>query len=163
MAKNRLALIRKDLNIGIRDIEDKTNVANSVVSLLENERRKFRQEHLDVICELLQVSHDYLLGNSDLGIFIYDKDNNKYAISEKEYLEMRKDIEIIYEKYPTTVDIPENNVRYLAKGFYKRLIKYEYISNYTNILKNNIIRLLDRLNKKDLQKTYDFINHFILK
>ena len=163
MAKNRLATIRKDLGIGIRDIEKGTNIANSVVSLLEKEHRLFRQEHLDPICELLQVSHDYLLGNSDLGIFIYDKDNNKYAISDKEYLEMRKDIEIVYEAYPTPVDIPKNNVRYLAKGYYKRIIKYEYINNYNHILKNNIIRLLDRLNAKELKKTYDFINDYILK
>ena len=104
--KNKLYFLRKDIGFAIRDVDKATGICNTTVSMLENGLRLFRQVHIEALCELFQVSPNYLIGNSEEGIIVYDYQNNKIYLSESEYIKLRDKIEITI-KSVNTISIPE--------------------------------------------------------
>ena len=58
----RIKLRRKELNIKQNELAEKLNISNNHLSSVENGREKPSLELLLNICELLNVTPDYLLG-----------------------------------------------------------------------------------------------------
>ena len=159
--KNKLAYLRAELGTTVRDVEKYTGISNTSISFLENERRFFRQEHLDVLCDLFQVSHDYLLGNSNTGIYLYDNDNNKYVISEMEYLSYKPNIKISFVDYPNNEKCFDDDLRYHSKGYFKRTLTSNE-NEKKSLVKNKLIKIIDTLGIRELEKITNIIEELFI-
>lgn len=62
---NNLRKLRNEQKITMDELSAKTNISKSVISYLENEKRPFTQEHLEILSKFFKVSIDYLLGKTD--------------------------------------------------------------------------------------------------
>lgn len=62
---NRLKRLRQDARLTIRELSEKTGFSIAVLSRLENEKRPFTQQHLEILSQFFDCSFDYILGKSD--------------------------------------------------------------------------------------------------
>lgn len=62
---NRLKKLRQDARLTIRELSEKTGFSIAVLSRLENEKRPFTQQHLEILSQFFDCSFDYILGKSD--------------------------------------------------------------------------------------------------
>lgn len=85
---NNLRKLRNELGYTTRDLQDATGIAYSNISLLEAEKRPFREAHIKALTAFFNVTTDYLLGKSDVGYICYakDSDDDQIVISESDYL-----------------------------------------------------------------------------
>ena len=155
----------------IRDVEFYTTISNTTISVLENEKtRTFRQEHSDCFCEFFQVSHDFLLGNSDNGIFVYTTDNRKLSISKSDYIAIRDKLDIECIEYPKSVESFETAVDNASKrkvykpiAFIKRTINDDTgQAEKLRLLRQRYNKMGERLNVNELEKIIKFLEDFIL-
>lgn len=163
--KNKLAYLREESKMPIRELEKWTNIKNTSISMLENEveGRAFRQNHIEVLTDLFQVTSDYLLGNSNEGIIIYTHDNNKLLITEDEYIRLKGKMKIETIKFNPLAPFDDGNREYHAKGFVRR----ELLGNVDEIDKRNIYKkrydnIGERLTASQLEKVIKFMEDYIL-
>ena len=178
-AKNKLFFMRNQLNLNIRDIEKMTTslnsksnnncLSNTTISLLENGKRPFRQTHIDCLCDLFQVTPNFLLGIDDVGIIVNGNTNNKLYISEQEYLKLKSNGKIleVYIEYPRNKDMEllsiNDRLEYIANGYYKRTILGSATDeDLKAILKRKYENIGERLSVEELEKVIKFIEDFIL-
>lgn len=62
---NNLRKLRKEKNLTLVELAEKTRISKSALSFLENEKRTFTQEHLEILTTFFGVSTDYLLGKTE--------------------------------------------------------------------------------------------------
>ena len=62
---NRLKRLRQDARLTIRELSEKTGFSIAVLSRLENEKRPFTQQHLEILSQFFDCSFDYLLGKTN--------------------------------------------------------------------------------------------------
>ena len=78
----RIKEIRKSKKITAKALADQVNVAESTMSLYENGKREPDFETLSKIANYLEVSIDYLLGNSDISTPNANSETSQKEISE---------------------------------------------------------------------------------
>lgn len=62
---NRLKKLRQQQRLTVRELANKTGFSIAVLSRLENEKRPFTQQHLEILSQFFDCSFDYILGKSD--------------------------------------------------------------------------------------------------
>lgn len=159
--KNKLYFLRKDIGFAIRDVDKATGICNTTVSMLENGLRLFRQVHIEALCELFQVSPNYLIGNSEEGIIVYDYQNNKIYLSESEYIKLRDKIEITI-KSVNTISIPEDTDYKVNKIVYRKLTVLPNEEDMISNLRKKYMNIGQRLTREELEKVIKFIEDFVL-
>lgn len=165
---NKLRKLRKDCNITLRDLRDYTQIPNGNLSLIENERRPFRQKHIDILSAFFDVTSDYLLGRSDTGIIVYTQNGEPFTLNEKEFDELKGKIEI------TVVDreISDLKLVFDSNNQFKEIVsRYMVYREFrpslselelTPILTNKLSELAKRMSSRDLEKTIKFIEDYVL-
>ena len=62
---NNLRKLRKEKKMTLDELAKATRISKSGLSYLENEKRPFTQEHLEILSTFFSVSTDYLLGKTE--------------------------------------------------------------------------------------------------
>ena len=62
---NNLKKLRLQNNLTLQELAKKVNIVASTISYLENGKRQFTQEHLELLSKFFNCSTDYLLGKTD--------------------------------------------------------------------------------------------------
>ena len=62
---NNLKKLRIQNNLTLKELSKKVNIVTSTISCLENGKRQFTQEHLEILSKFFECSTDYLLGKTD--------------------------------------------------------------------------------------------------
>lgn len=62
---NRLKKLRKEKNMTVRELEEKTKIGFSVISKIELGKSSLNQDYLITLSKFFNVSADYLLGLSN--------------------------------------------------------------------------------------------------
>lgn len=95
----RIKLRRKELNIKQNELAEKLNISNNHLSSVENGREKPSLELLLNICELLNVTPDYLLlGNMHTNDISQDILTGLRLCSEEDVLLIRNMIELLIKR-----------------------------------------------------------------
>jgi len=63
---NRLKELRNERGLALKSVQSDTGITSSVLSYIENGRRPFTQNTLEILCKYFNVSTDYMLGKSDI-------------------------------------------------------------------------------------------------
>lgn len=63
---NRLRQLREERGMTLKSLGLETNISYAVISFIENEKRPFTQNTLEILCKYFNVSTDYMLGKSDI-------------------------------------------------------------------------------------------------
>ena len=166
--KNNLCYLRTECKLTVRDLSEKTGISNPTISLLENEARLFRQQHVNVLCDLFQVTSDFLLGNNDRGIIVWNK-SNKLFLTRTEYSKLKDYITTEYIKYDE-VNSSENEFdRLIAKkgykssGYFYRTLTNEIDNeDKKTLLLDKLNSITSRLSSEEIEKVIKFIEDFIL-
>ena len=95
----RIKLRRKELNIKQNELAEKLNISNNHLSSVENGREKPSLELLLNICELLNVTPDYLLlGNMHTNDISQDILTGLRLCAEEDVLLIRNMIELLIKR-----------------------------------------------------------------
>lgn len=62
---DRIIFLRNELNLSQKELADKVNINNSVLSRIESNKRPIRDDELISLAKTLDTSIDYILGISD--------------------------------------------------------------------------------------------------
>lgn len=87
---NNLKFLRTYADVTLRDVAKHTNIVHSTVGELENEKRPFRETHIEALCDFFNCSSDFLLGKTKDGIYIETKQGVK-SLTREEYVTYRLD------------------------------------------------------------------------
>lgn len=155
MGKNKLGELRTSLGLTTKELERYTNISATVITLLENGNRPFRENHIDAFSEFFKVTTDYLLGKSDYGICVVDGNGDSIYYLESLYNDLLNsnslNISIVQDKLPISYVV--NNKTISQPRFYVLRL----ISDSTNLdkherLKNKAISLISNLHNVELEK-----------
>lgn len=159
--ENKLKKLRDEFNFSLRMLAELINVTYSNISYMENGKVGITQKRIISLTELFQVSSDYLLGISNIGIFITVEGGNETLV--------RNIDECTLDKLKS-----ENKVYYKN---YKRMCKYEDIidlektsstptiqtvENSADQLQE-LLKLISNMNKIEIEKTLYFIQEILKK
>lgn len=61
---NNLKKLRLQNNLTLQELSKKVNIVASTLSYLENGKRQFTQEHLEILSKFFDCTTDYLLGKA---------------------------------------------------------------------------------------------------
>lgn len=109
MFGSRIKGVRRELSMTQRDLAMKLGVSSSAVNMWESEKRMPDYLTIGRICEILNVSSDYLLGRSD------KKDNNYN-------LDTLDTTSLIIEKYMFIDEYGKTMVSNVIENEYQRCI-----------------------------------------
>lgn len=164
---NRLKALRERTSVSLRDVERYTGISHTVLHLLENGQRQFREIHIGKLCHFFDVKADYLLGNSQEGIGVFFNqsadDDDHVFVSEKELDTIHVDISIVGASKPPTDDA----FRIGDAKFYSGAQVYRSANiNKEDASVEQSVRLLinqelDTLDIYDLEKVLKFIKEYI--
>lgn len=156
---NRLRELRLENGLTTIELEKYTGLIRSTISMLENEKRKFRQTHIDLLTSFFNVSSDYLLGKTDVGISVFSKDTgNSTEVSLSDYISLKPKLEITIVK--RDVDMIGFGFDFSPYFIYREFVGEE--DNKNMDLKTKLTSLADRMTKKELEKAIKFIEEYIL-
>lgn len=166
---NNIKLLRDELTLTTRDIEEYTGICYSVVNLLETEKRPMREKHIQAFASFFNVTSDYLLGINKYGYIVYPKGQDDYiVISEEEYLKYRRDgkVKLEYVKlnsFETTIIEDGKEPKILFQPPYQliREIDFGEIENKRRLLEE-LNDLGNQMSDEQLYNTIDFIKKYIL-
>lgn len=63
---NRLKELREERGLALKSLNADTAISTTVLSYIENGKRPFTQNTLEILAKYFNVSTDYLLGKSDI-------------------------------------------------------------------------------------------------
>jgi len=163
---NRLKELRESLKISIRELSSQTGISYTVLSYLENEKRNFRQCHIDTLIAYFDVTSDYLLGKGDYGVIVYRRnDNDALILSDGEYKKLYKYItfKVLRNNLPLELKIKTKNEINVLLPEYSvfRELNYNDDQVTKDVLKNKVIDLLNNMDINQLDKTIKFIEQYI--
>ena len=92
---NNINKLKQELRLSFRDLEKYCDISASGITLLSQEKRPFRQSHIDSLTSFFNVTSDYLLGKSDKGYIVFlENDSQPLVLSESEYLSAKPNIKL---------------------------------------------------------------------
>ena len=165
---NNLNRLKNELKLSYRDVSKYCDISASGIQLLANEKRPFRQAHIEALTSFFNVTVDYLLGKSDVGYIVFSEDDGKpLTLSENEYLSVKDNIELtIIEGDGFGATIHENDKEwniYIPKYFVHRELKgsiTDYDLEFGLLAKAN--SLIKDMDNEKLKKLIKFIEDYLL-
>ena len=170
---NRLKQLRTKAKLTLRDVEKCVNIRNATLSAIENGKQPFREIHVQKLTSFFDVSSDYLLGYSKIGIGIYfngtaDDDDHAY-ISESEYEQISERYEIrelLIEHANSlqwVIKTPVEETRFIRnkKSIFREVDIPKEKANIQSSVRNAIINEINRLDTQELNKVLKFIKEYI--
>ena len=167
---NRLKQLRKQVGLSSRELAKYTGIAYSTITYLENEKRPFRQAHIDTLTSFFNVTSDYLLGRNDYGFIVHAEfGDDTFIFTESEYQKLATAIteEIIYiggQANALNISIKEEKTVFIPTHCVYRELKGnadDYDLKDTLSLK--LTELTKRMTSSDLKKAIKFIEDYIIK
>lgn len=169
---NRLKQLRARSQITLRELSKYVNIRVATLNLIENSKQPMREIHMLKLTNFFDVTSDYLLGYSNVGIGIYfesSDDGEDHAYISSSELEKLNERYEINEKLLTHT--PESFViktisqeTRLYRGEYSIFRSVNISKENANIsesVKEKIIVEINRLNSNELEKVLKFINEYI--
>ena len=163
--KNRLSELRNSLGLTTKELERYTNISATVITLLENGSRMFKENHIDAFTDFFVVTSDYLLGKSDYGVGIVDNDGNSVYYFESQYNDLlnANSIDVSIEQNTFRISYISDGKKITEPKFYVlRLINNPVALDEHERLKNKAISLISNLHNDELEKTIKFIEEYIM-
>ena len=166
---NRLKSLRNEMNLSLREVSNYTGISNPVLSVLENGKRPFRQEHISILTAFFNVTSDFLLGRTDYGYIVMPEfGDGEITLSEGEYKRLRDHItlsiisvgarETLKVGTPVetqTLTIPDTVVYREIKGSIG-----DY--NMQDALGTKLNELAKHMTSEELERSIRFIEEYIL-
>ena len=163
--ENNLKRIRQDSKISLKQLEEYVSISNANLSLIENQKRPFRQWHIDLLTSFFQVSSDYLLGKSDYGIVVHNENGDELILTSQEYADLIGKVSKTIIKLGDETNIVNVGGKKIIvpkycvyRDFTDRLREYDL----TPILTNKLNNLVKRMTSQEIEKTINFIEQYIL-
>lgn len=166
---NKLRYLKTQAHISNRDIEKYTGIKNPTISLLENEKRPFRQIHIDKLTSFFNVTTDYLLGRSDIGFIVFPEyGDEELLLSEQEYIDLQKSITVtIISRQPVNAtlgggqeEISINETPYVV---YRELKDDVGEADKRAVLIRQFKDLTKSMTTEEIERATKFIEEYILK
>lgn len=168
--------LRAECNISSMKLTEYTCISNSVITYLENEKRQFRQNHLEKLTYFFQVTVDYLLGKGDYGIVVEDKFGQEITLTESEYLTLKDKIrvEIVHENTeedllifaPREVTFKKDGTMAVDYFMTQYRVKRTLFTDEEVISKRNLLSKYteygNKMTSEQIAKAIKFIEEYIL-
>ena len=146
---NHLKYLRTKTNLSLRQLSKECGLSDSLLSLLESEKRMWRLSHIETLTSFFKVSSDFLLVKSDYGILIEVK-SGFAAITKEQYEEyLSNDLIKEYVQYGSVWRIPDDKLEEQLDPTINQDIREEI----TNEMKT--------MSRKELEKVLKFIKEFV--
>ena len=162
---NNLKYLRNLYRISLRNLIPYVNITESVLSCLENGKRQFLQSHIDRITAYFDVTSDFLLGKSDVGIKCYlEYTGEEVLLSRSDYNRLQKYIKTerkdrgFSDEFSITID-DENETFTLPQFYLYRTLKSDAVDI---VIKNKVLERINKMSNEELKKTLSFIDTYIL-
>lgn len=166
---NNLRYLRNLAGISTRELSERTGIVNSTITFLEKETRPFRQAHIDRLVSFFDVTVDFLLGRSDVGIYVYPQyGEEKLLFTLEEYKNLQDKIEttIINRFAPLNVKITGKTEEFYIETpscVYREIKGNASDYETSETLISNLNSLMKKMSIDDLKKTKKFIEDYIIK
>lgn len=166
---NNLKYLRKLSGLSMRELASYTGVMTSTINYLEKEQRPFRQVHIDRLTSFFDVTVDFLLGRSDVGIYVYPQfGEEKLLFTQEEFNNLRDKITCDVLVRPATISakfVGKTEDTYIETSHYVYREIVGKASDYetTENLIASITGMLKKMSAEDLEKTKKFIVDYIIK
>ena len=166
---NRICVLRKELKLSQRELAKRCGVTYSIIAYLENEKRPFRQIHIDKLTAFFSVTSDFLLGRSDNGYVVFpNKKDEPILLTAQEYGRLRDHINIRIIKV-NPINIMVKGSKEITTIYQGEYTVFREIDNKlsdtetTDLLYNELQTLVKKLTAEDLEKLINFIKDYIIK
>ena len=167
---NRLKKLRTEADISLRELQRYTGITNTVLSLLESNKRPFRQAHIDTLSSFFNVTSDFLLGRSDTGYIVFTEyGDDELLLSENEYNRLigHIDVKVIYKGGETTtldIDTPIQEQRVVITPYvvYRELKGTVKDYDLQETLYQKYLDAGKHMTTDELKRTIKFIDDYIL-
>jgi len=166
---NKLHYLKAQVHVSNMNLERYTGIKNSTISFLENEKRPFRQVHIDRLTSFFNVTTDYLLGKSDIGFIVFPEYGDEpIVLSESEYQELRPHItETIIKRTPINATVSDGQVEtsinetpYLV---YRELKNDVDETSKRSFVVRKFRDLTNQMTTSEIERATKFIEEYILK
>ena len=166
---NNLRYLRNQVGISTRELSERTGIVNSTITFLEKEQRPFRQIHLDILTSFFDVTVDFLLGRSDVGIYVFPQyGDEKLLFTLEEYNNLQDKISttIITRKSPLNVKITGKTQEFFVETpscVYREIVGNAEDYHTSESLIASVNSMMKKMSTEDLEKTKKFIEDYIIK
>jgi len=166
---NNLKYLRALSGLSTRELSERTGIVFSTISLLEKEQRPFRQVHIDRLTSFFDVTVDFLLGRSDVGIYVYPQYGDEkllFTLEEYKNLESQIDTRIIARKVAFTGKITGKTEEFFIETptcVYREIKGNASDYETSETLIESVNSLMKKMSTDDLKKTKKFIEDYIIK
>lgn len=161
----RFSKLRRERFETIQDLANATFIDRSTLSRIENGAREVSKSHIEPLCHIFQVTSDYLLERSDMGILCKNSLNNMIELNEEEFNNPSIS-RYIYTNHIEGRCITKDGEVILSelrsKSFDQNMM-FVMQSLTSNSLVKDIIPLLSKLNNYQLEIILNTIKAFIGK
>ena len=166
---NNLKSLRKEANLSIRALEEKTKISISVLNYLENGTRPFRQSHIDTLTSFFNVTSDYLLGRSDNGFIVRPQyGDEEILLTANEYTHLCEYISI------SIIKVGGFDIDLTSSKEAKHVVQSDYVVyrelkgnmedyDMKSTLSIKLQELTKKMTKDDIRKTIKFIEEYIFR
>lgn len=162
VSSNRLRDLRTQVHLTVRELDHYTGICSSTITLLENGKKYFRENHINILTMFFNVTSDYLLGKNDTGIGIINNTGETIYVSDAYYNDLIKNnaIEISVFNDGLNLEVTSRNgvkIEY-PKYFVSRMLKDGHMLSEREKLENQVISMIKKLKKDDIEKVIQFID-----
>lgn len=146
---NNLKYLREKTHLSLRQLSKECGLSDSLLSLLESEKRMWRLSHIETLTNFFKVSSDFILGKSNYGILVEIK-SGFTAIDKEQYEEyLSNNLIKEYVQYGSVWRIPDDKLEEQLDPTINQDIREEI----TNEMKT--------MSRKELEKVLKFIKEFV--
>ena len=166
---NNLRYLRKLSGLSMRELSTYTGIAFSTINMLEKEQRPFRQVHIDKLISFFDVTVDFLLARSDIGIYVYPQfGDEKLLFTQKEFnnLEDKITSQVLVRKATISAKFSgktEETYIETPNYVYREIVGEASEYETTESLIATINSMMKKMSTDDLEKTKKFIADYIIK
>ena len=166
---NNLRYLRKLTGLSMRELSTYTGIAFSTINFLEKEERPFRQVHIDRLTNFFDVTVDFLLGRSEVGIYVYPQfGEEKLLFTQEEFNNLRDKItcQVLVRKATISAKFSgKTEETYIETPYYAYREIVGEASDYetTESIIASINSMMKKMSTDDLEKTRKFIVDYIIK
>jgi transcriptional regulator with XRE-family HTH domain len=148
---NNLKWMREQSSLLLKDVSKYTGLSIPVIQRIETGQRPFRENHLNLLSKFFWVSADFMLGNTDKGIYAMNWDAEVEIMTRDQFIKATGHVS-------TSIIGPDNNNFY---SVYRKLDE-TYSKNCQNVM-DRAINDLNKMDEDQLKQTIKFMEDFILK
>lgn len=159
----RLSELRKEAGLSLKAVSQYTGIASSTLSAIEGGYRKMTNLQIMSLSYLFDVSPEYLTGDKDAWIRVYDEDNEfYYRLSKSEYTELAAKGAVKLSVIKTQVTLvlgdyksPNHTVDRTVSEEYSQYLYLKYEIDFESTISS--------LSPREKQEVMDYIRDHIKK